>query len=78
MEEVAPFVIITINWPGARLTFRHKRLQRMVENVSTVLGRSGHVLHGDLDGKHMSMAELRVAFDKEGRVSVISRSVLPA
>jgi uncharacterized membrane protein YcaP (DUF421 family) len=94
MEEVAPFVIITINWPGARLTFRHKRLQRMVENVATVLGRHGNVLRRNLDGKHMSMAELRAALRKEGmatmsevryaileeggRVSVISRSVLPA
>jgi len=88
------FVIITINWLVAWLTFRHKRLQRMVENVPTVLVRHGHVLHGNLDREHMSMAELRAALRKEGiatmsevryaileedgRVSVIPRSVLPA
>jgi len=88
------FVIITINWLVAWLTFRHKRLQRMVENVPTVLVRHGHVLHGNLDREHMSMAELRAALRKEGivtvneasytileedrRVSVIRRSAPPA
>ena len=88
------FVIIGLNWLFARLTYRHKRLQRLVENVPTVLVRHGEVLHANLDREHMSMAELRAALRKEGvasmsevrwaileedgRVSVVHRGAQPA
>src|SRR5262249_15133127 len=78
----------------ARLTYRHKRLQRLVENVPTVLIRHGEVVHANLDREHMSMAELRAALRKEGvasvsevrwaileedgRVSVVHRGAQPA
>jgi len=88
------FVIISLNWLVAKLTYRHKRLQRLVENVPTVLIRHGEVLHANLDREHMSMAELRAALRKEGvasmsevrwaileedgRVSVVHRGAQPA
>ena len=88
------FVIIALNWLVAWVTFRHKRRQRMVENVPTVLIKQGQVPHRNLDREHMSMAELRAALRKEGsatmsairsaileedgRASVIPRSVRPA
>lgn len=91
---IGAFVIIALNWLVAWNTFRHMRLQRMVENVPTILVKHGHVLHGNLDREHMSTAELRAALGTEGiatmgevryailkedgRVSVIPRSVLPA
>jgi uncharacterized membrane protein YcaP (DUF421 family) len=90
---IGAFVIIALNWLVAWSTFRHMHLQRMVENVP-ILVKHGHVLHGNLDREHMSMAELRAALGTEGittmsevpyailkedgRVSVIRRSVLPA
>jgi uncharacterized membrane protein YcaP (DUF421 family) len=86
--------IMALNWLVAWLTFRQKRLQRVVENVPTVLVKHGHVLHANLDREHMSMAELRAALRKEGivtmsevryaileedgHVSVITRRALPA
>jgi uncharacterized membrane protein YcaP (DUF421 family) len=82
------FVIVALNWLVAWLTFRHTQLQRMV------LVRPGHVLDGNLDCEHTSMAELRTTLRKkgiatmsevrdailedDGRASVIPWSVLPA
>jgi uncharacterized membrane protein YcaP (DUF421 family) len=91
---VGASVIIALNWMVAWLTFRHKRLERIVENVPTVLGKHGQVLHTNLDSEHMSMPELRAALRKEGittmsevryaileedgHVSVIPRRPVPA
>jgi len=91
---LGPFVVIARNWLVAWATFRHKRLQRMVENAPTTFVRHGRVLHRNLDREHMSMAQLRAALRKkgiaaisevryaileeDGRVSVIPRSVQPA
>jgi uncharacterized membrane protein YcaP (DUF421 family) len=61
------FVIIMMNCVVAWLSYRHKRLQRLVENVPTVLIRHGHVLQANLDREHMSMAELRAALRREWR-----------
>jgi uncharacterized membrane protein YcaP (DUF421 family) len=87
-------VIIALNWLVAWLTFRHKRLERIVENVPTVLIKHGQVLRSNLDREHMSMPELRAALRKEGittmsevryaileedgHVSVIPRRPVPA
>ena len=67
---VGAFVIMTLNWLMAWLTFRHRRLQRLVENVPTILVKHGEVLHANLDREHMSMAELRAALRKEGIVTL--------
>jgi uncharacterized membrane protein YcaP (DUF421 family) len=88
------FVIIALNWLVAWFTFRHKRVERMVENVPTVIVKHGHVIHANLDREHMSMTELRAALRKEGiatmsevryaileedgHVSVIPRRSVPA
>ena len=66
----APPVIIVLNWMVAWLTFRHKRLERMVENVPTVLVKHGQALHANLDREHMSMPELRAALRKEGNTTM--------
>lgn len=88
------FVIMLLNWLVAWLTYRHKRLRRLVENVPTVLIRHGEVLQANLDREHMSMAELRAALRKDGvtrasevrwalleedgHVSVVHRGAQPA
>jgi uncharacterized membrane protein YcaP (DUF421 family) len=59
-------VIIALNFLVAWLTFRHKRLERLVENIPTVIVKHGHVIHANLEREHMSMAELRAALRKEG------------
>jgi uncharacterized membrane protein YcaP (DUF421 family) len=87
-------VIIGLNFLVAKLTFRHKRLERLVENFPTVIVKHGHVIHANLSREHMSMAELRAALRKEGiatmsevryaileedgHVSVIPRRPVPA
>jgi uncharacterized membrane protein YcaP (DUF421 family) len=92
--SLGAFVIISLNSAVAWLTYRHRRLERLVENVPTVLIRHGHVLRANLEREHMSLAELRAALRKEGvssmsevrwaileedgRVSVMPRSARPA
>ena len=87
-------VIIALNVMVAWLTFRHKRLERLVENTPTVIVKHGHVIRANLDREHMSLAELRAALRKEGiatmsevryaileedgHVSVIPRRSVPA
>ncbi len=87
-------VIILLNVMVAWLTFRHKRLERLVENTPTVIVKHGHVIRANLDREHMSLAELRAALRKEGiatmsevryaileedgHVSVIPRRSVPA
>lgn len=87
-------VIMALNWLVAWLTFRHKRVERLVENTPTILVKHGEVLHANLEREHMSMPELRAALRREGiatmsevryaileedgRVSVIPRKSQPA
>ena len=87
-------VIILLNVMVAWLTFRHKRLERLVENTPIVIVKHGHVIRANLDREHMSLAELRAALRKEGiatmsevryaileedgHVSVIPRRSVPA
>jgi uncharacterized membrane protein YcaP (DUF421 family) len=87
-------VIIGLNFLVAWLTFRHKRLERLVEPSPTVIVKHGHVIRANLDRENMSMRELRAALRKEGiatmsevryaileedgHVSVIPRSSVPA
>ena len=87
-------VIMALNFLVAWLTFRHKRMERLVANAPTVIVKHGQVLHANLDREHMSMTELRAALRKEGittmsevrhaileedgHVSVIPRRPVPA
>lgn len=87
-------VIMALNFLVAWLTFRHKRLERLVSNTPTVIVKHGRVIHSNLDREHMSMPELRAALRKEGittmsevryaileedgHVSVIPRTSVPA
>ena len=63
-------VIILLNVMVAWLTFRHKRLERLVENTPTVIVKHGHVIRANLDREHMSLAELRAAFRKDGIATI--------
>jgi len=86
--------IMALNFLIVWLTFRHKRFERLAENIPTVLVKHGHILHDNLDREHMSLAEVRAALRKEsvvtmsevryaileedGHVSVIPRRSIPA
>ena len=59
-------VIIVLNYLIAWLTYRHKGLERIVENSPTILVKHGHVLRSNLDRECMSLPELRAALRKEG------------
>jgi uncharacterized membrane protein YcaP (DUF421 family) len=59
-------VIILLNLLIAWMTFRHKRLERIVEDSPTILVKHGHVLRANLARELMSMAELRASLRKEG------------
>jgi uncharacterized membrane protein YcaP (DUF421 family) len=59
-------VIILLNLLIAWMTFRHKRLERIVEDSPTILVKHGHVLRANLAREFMSMAELRASLRKEG------------
>ena len=87
-------VIMALNFLVAWLTYRHKRMERLVANTPTVIVKHGQVIHANLDREHMSMTELRAALCKEGittmsevryaileedgHVSVIPRRPVPA
>jgi uncharacterized membrane protein YcaP (DUF421 family) len=87
-------VIIGLNFIVAWLTFRHRRLERLIESSPTVIVKHGHVIRANLRREHMSLAELRAALRKEGvatmsevryaileedgHVSVIPRRSVPA
>src|SRR2546426_6386963 len=86
-------VIIVLNYLIAWLTYRHRGLERIVENSPTIV-KHGHVLRSNLDRECMSLPELRAALRKEGiatmsevryaileedgRVTVIPRRATPA
>jgi uncharacterized membrane protein YcaP (DUF421 family) len=59
-------VIIVLNYLIAWLTYRHRGLERIVENSPTILVKHGHVLRSNLDRERMSLPELRAALRKEG------------
>src|SRR5207249_11459763 len=59
-------VIIVLNYLIAWLTYRHRGLERIVENSPTILVKHGHVLRSNLDRECMSLPELRAALRKEG------------
>ena len=87
-------VIMALNFLVAWLTFRHKRMERLVANAPTDLVKHGQVIHANLHREHMRMTELRAALrmedvtrmseiryaflDEAGHVSVIPRRSVPA
>ncbi len=63
-------VILLLNAGVAWLTFRHKRVERLVEHSPTVLVRHGQILRENLRRERLSLPELRAALRREGMVSL--------
>lgn len=63
-------VIVILNSVLAWLTYRHRRLERIIDNSPTILVKHGHVLRANLDQERMSLSELRAALRREGIVSM--------
>ncbi len=67
---VGATVILALNAIVARVTFRHKPIERLIENSPTVLVRHGRVLHDNLRRECLSVPEFRAALRKQGVVSL--------
>lgn len=63
-------VILLLNAIVAWVTFRHKRVERLIEQTPTVLVRHGRILRDNLRRERLSLPELRAALRKEGIVSL--------
>jgi uncharacterized membrane protein YcaP (DUF421 family) len=63
-------VILLLNAVVAWLTFRYKRVERLVEQMPTVLVRHGRILRENLRRERLSLPELRAALRREGVVSL--------
>jgi uncharacterized membrane protein YcaP (DUF421 family) len=63
-------VILLLNAVVAWVTFRYKRVERVVEHTPTVLVRHGRILSESLRRERLSLPELRAALRREGVVSV--------
>jgi uncharacterized membrane protein YcaP (DUF421 family) len=63
-------VILLLNAAVAWLTFRHKRVERLIEQTPTVLVRHGQILRENLRRERLSLPELRAALRREGIVSL--------
>jgi uncharacterized membrane protein YcaP (DUF421 family) len=62
--------ILILNGVVAWLTFRSKRLERIIENTPTVLVRHGRIRWESLRRERMSLPELRTALRREGVLTV--------
>lgn len=63
-------VILLLNGAVAWLTFRHKGLERIVENSPTILVKHGQIVWENLRRERLSLAELRAALRREGVVAI--------
>lgn len=63
-------VIFLLNGLVAWLTFRFKRVERLVEHTPTVLVKSGRILRDSLRRERLSMPEFRAALRRHGVVSL--------
>lgn len=63
-------VILLLNAGVAWLTFRHKRVERLVEQTPTFIVKHGRILRENLRRERLSLPELRAALRKEGVVSL--------
>lgn len=67
---VGATVILLLNAIVAWVTFRYKRVERLVEHTPTVLVRHGRILRGNLRRERLSLPELRAALRQQGVVSL--------
>ena len=63
-------VIFLLNGLVAWLTFRFKRVERLVEHTPTLLVKGGRILRDNLRRERLSMPEFRAALRHHGVVSV--------
>lgn len=62
--------IFLLNGLVAWLTFRFKRVERLVEHTPTLLVKGGQILRDNLRRERLSMPEFRAALRRHGVVSV--------
>ncbi len=62
--------IFLLNGLVAWLTFRFKRVERLVEHAPTVLVKRGRILRENLQKERLSLPEFRAALRREGVVSL--------
>ncbi len=62
--------ILLLNAGIAWATFRHKRVERLVEHAPTILARHGRILWENLRRERLSLPEFRAALRGEGVVSL--------
>ncbi len=63
-------VILVLNAIVAWVTFRYKRVERVVEHTPTVLVKHGRILRENLRRERLSLQELRAALRREGIASL--------
>jgi uncharacterized membrane protein YcaP (DUF421 family) len=63
-------VILGLNAIVAWVTFRYKRVERVVEHTPTVLVKHGKILRENLRRERLSLPELRAALRREGFASL--------
>ncbi len=63
-------VILVLNAIIAWVTFRYKRVERVVEHTPTVLVKHGRILRENLRRERLSLQELRAALRREGIASL--------
>ena len=63
-------VILVLNAIVAWLTFRFKRLERIVEHTPTILVKHGRILRENLRRERLSLHEVRAALRREGIASL--------
>jgi uncharacterized membrane protein YcaP (DUF421 family) len=62
--------ILVVNALVAWMTFRSKRLRRVVEHTPTILVRHGQILWENLARERLSLSEFHAALRREGVVTV--------
>ena len=63
-------VILVLNAIVAWVTFRYKRVERVVEHTPTILVKHGRILRENLRRERLSLSELRAALRREGIASL--------
>jgi uncharacterized membrane protein YcaP (DUF421 family) len=63
-------VILVLNAIVAWLTFRFKRLERIVEHTPTILVKHGRILRENLRRERLSLHEVRASLRREGIASL--------
>jgi uncharacterized membrane protein YcaP (DUF421 family) len=59
-------VILGLNWLVVELTFRSKRLRRLVEATPTILIHNGRILHQNLQRERITLDDLHAALRRAG------------